>query len=51
MAKGQKRTSKEAKKTKSGSRQDKKQAGPKYLRESEMLQVGVLGASGGGKKR
>ncbi len=51
MAKGQKRTSKETKKTKSESTQDKKQAGPKYLRESETFQAGVLRSAGSGKKR
>lgn len=39
MAKGQKRSSKEPRKLKAD---DKKQAGPKYLRPAELVQVGKL---------
>lgn len=51
MSKGQKRTSKETKKAKSETGQDKKKSGPKYLRESEAIQAGSLGMKGAGKRR
>lgn len=41
MAKGQQRSSKQQKKPKTA---EKKPAGPKYLRQSELLQAGTLGA-------
>lgn len=44
MAKGQKRSSKEAKKAKDPQKADKKRAGPKYLREAEVLQASRVGA-------
>jgi hypothetical protein len=44
MAKGQKRSNKEAKKAKDPQKADKKSAGPKYLREAETLQTGKIGA-------
>lgn len=44
MAKGQKRSSREAKKAKDPQKTDKKRAGPKYLRESEVLQASRVGA-------
>ena len=50
MAKGQKRSSKEAKKAKDPQKAGKKQAGPKYLREAEVLQVGKVGALRAGRK-
>jgi hypothetical protein len=44
MAKGQKRSSKEARKEKDTQKADKKRVGPKYLREAEVLQVAKVGA-------
>jgi len=44
MAKGQKRSSKEAKKAKDPQKAGKKQAGPKYLRDAEVLQASRVGA-------
>ena len=42
MAKGQKRTNKEPKKLKEAETKAKKDSGPKYLREAEILQPGLL---------
>lgn len=44
MAKGQKRSSKEARKAKAPDKAKKKSAGPKYLREAAALQVGKVDA-------
>lgn len=43
MAKGQKRSSKEARKAKAPDKAGKKSAGPKYLREATVLQTGKVG--------
>ncbi|MCT8970548.1 hypothetical protein [Microbaculum marinisediminis] len=43
MAKGQKRSTKEPKKQKAAEKKTKKLAGPKYLRQSEMIQSGKAG--------
>ncbi len=51
MSKGQKRPSKEPKKAKSDTKADKKKAGPKYLRESEVPQMGSLAARAGRAQR
>lgn len=50
MTKGQKRSSKEARKAKDPQTAGKKKAGPKYLRETEVLQVGKVGAKRSGQK-
>jgi hypothetical protein len=50
MAKGQKRSSKEAKKAKDPQKAGKKHAGPKYLREGEVLPAGKVGALKSGRK-
>jgi len=42
MAKGQKRSGKEARKAKDPDKAGKKGAGPKYLREAEVLQIGKV---------
>jgi hypothetical protein len=44
MAKGQKRSGKEARKARDPQKAAKKRAGPKYLREADVLQVGKVGA-------
>jgi hypothetical protein len=50
MAKGQKRSNKETRKVKNTQGKATKAAGPKYLRQSEVLQVGNLGTKRPGKK-
>ena len=50
MAKGQKRTNKEPKKLKEAETKAKKGAGPKYLREAEVMQAGVLRGKSRGQK-
>lgn len=49
MAKGQKRSGKEPKKERNEDREQKKAAGPKYLRQAEGLQTATLGARLGKK--
>lgn len=51
MAKGQKRTGKEAKKVKSADGKQKKAEGPKYVRDAEVLVAGRPGAQQPGKAR
>lgn len=50
MAKGQKRSNKEPKKLKGTERQAKKDAGPKYLRQAEVMQSGLLRGKSPGQK-
>lgn len=50
MAKGQKRSSKEPKKAKDAEKQANKRAGPKYLRDTEVIQSGVLRGKAPGHK-
>jgi hypothetical protein len=50
MAKGQKRSTREPKKLKESEKSAKKEAGPRYLRESEVLQAGKLRPKPPGQK-
>lgn len=50
MAKGQKRSTREPKKLKGAETADKKGAGPRYLRQSEVLQAGKLRPKPPGQK-
>jgi hypothetical protein len=50
MAKGRQSTSKEARKIKDPDKAGKKRAGPKYLREAEVLQVGKVNLKRLGQK-
>lgn len=50
MAKGQKRSNKEPKKLKGAERQAKKGAGPKYLRDAEVVQSALLRGKPRGQK-
>jgi hypothetical protein len=50
MAKGRQRSSKEARKTKDPDKAGRKRAGPKYLREAEVLQVGNVNLKRLGQK-
>jgi hypothetical protein len=50
MAKGQKRSGKEARKQKDPQKAANKPTGPKYLREAEVLQTSKVGALRLGRK-
>ena len=50
MAKGQKRANKEPKKLKDAEAKAKKDAGPKYLRQADVLQSGLLRGKSRGQK-
>lgn len=50
MAKGQSRSNKETRKAKDPQKKEKKQSGPKYLRDTEPLQMAKLGSKRPGNK-